>query len=192
LDTGVRPFGLLSPGLRAAIGGVLRSATAGIALKISTFLSFSCGLALGVWCLSACDGSEEPSERPADGGGNSASCEDLPDYFAGMEASGEGGITVKLLDSQPAPPVPRGHHTWTIELRDAAGTPVDGATIVAHPWMEVHQHGETPPAVTPRGGGRYELSPVYFRMPGPWEVRFNVTLADQISDLPVITLCIQR
>lgn len=108
-----------------------------------------------------------------------------------MEASGSGGITVKLLDSEPAPPIARGHNTWTVELRDAAGAPIEGATIVAHPWMEAHQHGDTPGAVTELGAGRYELSPVYFRMTGGWEVRFNLTLSDQTTDMPVITLCIQ-
>lgn len=140
-------------------------------------------------CLAACDGDNEPHGHP-DGGHTGTECQGIPDYFAGMQASGVGGTVVKLLDSEPAPPVAAGHNTWTVELRDAAGTLLDGASIVARTWMPAHQHGETPPAVTPLGNGRYRLAPVYFRMPGEWEITFETTLADQSSDSPVIELCI--
>ncbi len=155
----------------------------------STFSRLLRASALAVAFSVGCGGSEqEPHEHP-DGGHHA--CNAIPDYFAGMEVSGAAGITVKLLDSQPAPPVPRGQNTWTIELRDAAGAAADGATIVARPWMPAHAHGDTPPAVTPLGNGRYQLVPVYFRMAGEWEITFDVTSSDGTTDHPVMELCIQ-
>ncbi|HEY6555815.1 MAG TPA: FixH family protein [Polyangiaceae bacterium] len=156
----------------------------------SSYLACQRASAIALLCLAACNGSEEPRERPEDAGQTGA-CKSTPDYFAGMQASGDGGTVVKLLDSQPAPPVATGQNTWTVELRDTAGATIDGATIVARPWMPAHGHGESPPLVTALGDGRYRLSPVYFRMSGLWEITFEITLPDQTSDSPVIALCIR-
>ncbi|HMJ11295.1 MAG TPA: FixH family protein [Polyangiaceae bacterium] len=147
---------------------------------------------LAIACCFGCSSEEDPPEHshPGDGGNLGTSCDGIADYFAGIKVEGEQGVTVTLVDSAPAPPT-AGQNVWTIEVRDAGDQPVDGATIVARPWMPKHGHGETPPAVSVKGNGRYELSPVYFRMSGPWEITFDITLADQTSDSPVLALCIQ-
>jgi hypothetical protein len=63
----------------------------------------------------------------------------------------------------------------TIELLDAAGNPVDGATIVVTPWMPDHAHGSAvKPVVTSLGGGKYAIDKVYLAMAGLWQIKVGV------------------
>ncbi|WP_373047513.1 FixH family protein [Vulgatibacter sp.] len=70
-------------------------------------------------------------------------------------------------------PVPRrALHSWTVELRDRAGRPVDGATIRVDGGMPDHGHGlPTQPAVREAlGGGAYVVDGMKFNMGGYWVV----------------------
>lgn len=70
-------------------------------------------------------------------------------------------------------PVPKRQlHAWTLELRDAAGQPVDGAEIGVDGGMPDHGHGlPTKPAVRAAlGDGRYLVDGMKFNMGGYWVV----------------------
>jgi hypothetical protein len=115
-------------------------------------------------------------------------------YQSGMQVMSSNGLfTVRLLESNPGPPV-KGQNTWTVEVDDvASGAPLDGLDVAVLPWMPDHVHGSTPVAVTPDTAGKYTLKPVYLYMSGYWEVRFTIVgnLAGQTtSDAAMIPMCI--
>jgi hypothetical protein len=94
-------------------------------------------------------------------------------YAAGMTKPA-GPLTVKLVDSDPGPPI-KGTNTMTVEVTDASGAPVDGAKLTVTPFMPDHGHGSSVvPTVTPSGGGKYVVANVYFVMAGLWRVTFSV------------------
>ena len=73
-------------------------------------------------------------------------------------------------------PVARGElHSWTLELKDKAGAPVDGATIAVGGGMPEHNHGlPTAPQATGLGNGKYRIDGVKFSMGGRWELTFDI------------------
>jgi hypothetical protein len=94
-------------------------------------------------------------------------------YTAGLTKPA-GAMSVKLLDSDPGPPI-KGTNELTIEVLDASGQPVDGATVTVTPWMPDHAHGSAvKPTVTPAGGGKYTVANVYLSMAGLWQLKVDV------------------
>jgi hypothetical protein len=101
-----------------------------------------------------------------------------------------GTLTVKLLDSEPGPPI-KGVNTMNIEVTDASGAPVDGAKITVVPWMPDHAHGSSVvPGVAPAGGGKYTLSNVYFIMAGLWQVKVDVTVGAAATQEAIFSFCL--
>ncbi len=102
---------------------------------------------------------------------------------------------IKLLESNPGPPV-KGTNTWDIEVDEAAtGTPLDGLDINVTPWMPDHGHGTSMPVVvTPTGsGGRYTLAPVFLRMSGFWQVKLTIVgtmVGAGVTDNATLPICI--
>ena len=96
-------------------------------------------------------------------------------YVAGMAQTGTRGLyRVVLQSATPAPPQ-KDANTWVVEVRDAGGQPVDGATLVASPFMPDHGHGSPlKVGANPMGGGKYQLTPVYLHMAGMWRVTITV------------------
>jgi hypothetical protein len=95
-------------------------------------------------------------------------------YSANLSVAGaDGALHVVLVEAEPAPPA-RGSNTWTVTVRDAAGAPVEGATINVKAFMPAHGHSSTPPAVTPGADGTYEIDPLVLFMPGLWEITITV------------------
>ena len=80
-------------------------------------------------------------------------------------------------------------HAWIVHIENAAGEPVEGATIEATGGMPVHDHGlPTRPRVTSEiGGGNYRLDGIRFHMTGLWEITLLITDGD-ITDTVVISL----
>lgn len=96
-------------------------------------------------------------------------------YVAGL-AKPAGALSVKLVDAKPGPPV-KGTNELTLELLDASGNPVDGATVTVKPFMPDHGHGSAvTPSVTPSGAGRYAVSKVYLAMAGLWRITVSVQM----------------
>ena len=71
-------------------------------------------------------------------------------------------------------------HSWTVEVRTAAGDPVTGASVSLVGDMPKHGHGlPTEPEVTKElGEGKYRVEGMKFSMPGWWVVTFHVAVGD--------------
>lgn len=94
-------------------------------------------------------------------------------YTAGLSKPA-GSFSVKLVESRPGPPI-KGTNAMSLEIVDAGGQPVDGATITITPWMPDHAHGSAvKPVVTPMGSGKYEVEQVYLAMAGLWQVKVAI------------------
>lgn len=62
-----------------------------------------------------------------------------------------------------------------VEITNAAGGPVDGATLSLAVEMPAHGHGmQTTATVEPRGDGRYRIEGMKFHMRGTWKLAFTV------------------
>jgi hypothetical protein len=172
----------LAPPMR--VSGVWKD---GIAMTVGLGLGVTLALGLG-----GCGGSPAASSASAVGATSSSvfsTCDTetraLP-YQAGLHVnSSAGGYQVKLVEALPSAAV-SGQATWTIEVTAASGSgaaspgapstgqAIDGLEISAAPFMPDHGHGTAPVAVTPKGQGRYELSPVHLFMSGYWEVKLGL------------------
>jgi YtkA-like protein len=105
-----------------------------------------------------------------------------------------GAVDFAMVSAMPAPPA-RDDNTWVIQLSSmtsgVVGSPIDGASMTATPFMPAHQHG-TPKQViiTPTGTtGQYQLTPVNMWMPGVWETTISVT-SGAPADSAVFKFCI--
>jgi YtkA-like len=104
--------------------------------------------------------------------------------------SDSGAFQAVLLEGVPAPPA-RGTNTWTLKIIDAEGVAQDGLAMTVAPYMPDHRHPSTiKAAVTPIGGGEYSMAPLYFFMPGYWEIRLTVQPAGGAVDKIVFPICI--
>jgi hypothetical protein len=90
-------------------------------------------------------------------------------------ASPSGNVKVTLVSGEPSPPA-RGTNTWTVTMTDGAGNAISGATPVAVPFMPEHGHGSSvTPDMTSMGGPDYSVTPLYFFMPGIWQVTLSAS-----------------
>ena len=78
-------------------------------------------------------------------------------------------------------------HSWEIELRNANGSPIEGASIEVIGGMPAHDHGlPTQPQVTASTDpGIYLVEGIRFHMPGDWEMTFSISVNNQ-SDTAVL------
>ncbi|HVY31933.1 MAG TPA: FixH family protein [Polyangiaceae bacterium] len=129
----------------------------------------------------------------ATGGFASIACADetraVP-YEAGLELTSEElGLRLRLAQSRPTPRV--GNLTWTLRVEDAAGEPVNGASVKVSPFMPDHHHGSPLiPTVKESGDGVYVATPINLIMPGFWRTTVRVT-TDGWTDTVIIPLCIE-
>ncbi len=78
--------------------------------------------------------------------------------------------------------IPQGKlQSWTLHLENAAGAPVDSASVAVDGGMPQHGHGlPTRPQVTEYlGNGDYRVEGLKFHMPGWWIVEFDIASGDQ-------------
>jgi YtkA-like len=130
--------------------------------------------------------------QPADTTAMLSSCDTetraMPYAPNSSRTSASGSFTGVLVDSVPGPPI-KGTNDWTVRILDAGGNPVAGLAFTALPKMPDHTHPTSVvPVVTEKGGGLYDLSPVYLFMPGYWTV--TLTLSADPNDDVVFPVCI--
>lgn len=112
-------------------------------------------------------------------------------YTAGMSQVGDQGVTVTLLNVDPAPPQ-YGDNTWTFEVKNASGEPIIGATVTLIITMVKHGHGPpVDPVVTDNGDGTYVASPLNFNMIGFWTTEISVEAEGQPTDSVTFGFCME-
>lgn len=87
--------------------------------------------------------------------------------------------------------IPQGKlQRWTLHLEDAAGAPIDSATITVDGGMPQHGHGlpTTPRATRRLGGGDHLIEGMKFNMGGWWVVKFRVATTATGKDSVVFNL----
>jgi len=99
-------------------------------------------------------------------------------FVLGLAKALPNGLVVRLVAATPAPPA-KGDNTWTVEIVDAAGKPVSGATVAVVPFMPDHGHGTAvAPTVTPEAApGKYLISKMNLPMAGYWDITLSVTVS---------------
>ncbi len=111
-------------------------------------------------------------------------------YTAGLAKQTSGALSVKLMDATPAPPAKQSN-ALTFVVTDAAGKPVDGATVSVTPFMPDHGHGSSvKPTITPMGGGTYDVTNVYLPMPGLWRLTVTVQMPNVAAQDVAFSFCI--
>jgi hypothetical protein len=112
-------------------------------------------------------------------------------YAPGLTALGASGkVKLTLVRADIVPPLP-GTHTWFVRATDPNDQPLSSPTVTAKPWMPDHNHGTSiKAAVTPQPDGSFEVSPLYFFMPGLWQSIFTVTTSGGVTDTASFTFCV--
>jgi hypothetical protein len=113
-------------------------------------------------------------------------------YAVGLaQKSMDGTVTVTFVSAEPAPPA-KGGNTFTVDITDAMGKPIDGATVAVKPFMPDHGHGASvTPTVSPRSqAGRYDVTNVELFMPGIWEITFTITATGGAPEPVKFTFCV--
>lgn len=111
------------------------------------------------------------------------------EFGTGPRPSASRQFTATLQPDQPLRP--RRMQTIRVAIVDAAGTPVNDATILIDGGMPQHGHGlPTRPRVTRGlGNGLYEIEGVRFNMGGWWEFKLAITAASG-SDVVTFNLAL--
>jgi len=111
------------------------------------------------------------------------------EFGTGPRASASLQFTATLQPDQPLRP--RRMQTVRVAITDAAGAPVDDATIQIDGGMPQHGHGlPTRPRVTRAlGNGLYEIEGVRFNMGGWWEFKLAIH-APSGSDIVTFNLAL--
>ncbi len=143
--------------------------------RFSRMRTFLCALALAGLAVGCGGSSSNPPPTTTNPTGLCAKETRADPYTPPMMKAGT-GFQVKFLDSDPAPPA-KDNNNWTIEITDANGSPIDGATITVVPYMPDHGHGTSvKPTIVPMGSGKYQIQNVYMYMPGLWQTTIGVTM----------------
>ena len=155
-------------------------------------------LTIGLLGALGCATEEAPSSPPTVDAGESDSAtisctgDSRNDtYTPNLEKAGASGVyRFTLLSATPAPPI-RGTNSWSLRVTDATGAVIQGATIEITPYMPDHGHGPSvKAAATEESDHSYTVTPLYFFMPGLWQVTFKASVADK-SDTAVFTFCVE-
>jgi hypothetical protein len=114
---------------------------------------------------------------------------DATEFGTGPRVSASRQFTATLQSDQPLRP--RRMQTVRVAITDAAGVPVDDATIQIDGGMPQHGHGlPTRPRVTRAlGNGLYEIEGVRFNMGGWWEFKLAIN-APSASDVVTFNLAL--
>jgi hypothetical protein len=136
-------------------------------------------------------GCSQETHDASDGGPGAAACASADDFRIGMQkASSDAAITVALANATPAPPA-MGANTWTIQVNDASGAPIEGADVEVSGWMPEHSHGlNTAVTVTELERGSYRLDPIRLIMPSLWQITISVTQSGGETASVMFAFCV--
>lgn len=159
------------------------------------FRPYALALAATTVVVTACSSSSENAGSSGASGsaGSTSACatdarKDI--YTAGLAKQTSGALSVKLMAATPAPPAKQSN-ALTFVVSDAAGKPLDGATLSVTPFMPDHGHGSSvKPTVTPMGGGMYDVANVYLPMPGLWRLTVTVQMPNVAAQDVAFSFCI--
>ena len=157
------------------------------------------GIVVACACAAACSSASSSSGGLATSDGGTAgddaaiTCENdarAETYTANMKKAGKSGLfTFVLVAGDPAPPG-KGTNTWTLKVLDASNAAVPSTTVSIKLFMPDHGHGSSiVPHSTPQPDGSYQITPLFFFMPGLWQVTFTAQGAAG-ADSAVFTFCV--
>jgi len=132
------------------------------------------------------------------GGDGGPMIEPLPDcenrgdqFFAGIaKTSDDGAATVQIISAAPAPPANSYTNEWQLLVTDAGGAPIDGALVIAAPYMVDHGHGAPNVIASEAADGAYLIDPLSLKMNGLWDVTMKVTPAGGAESRVVFSFCV--
>jgi hypothetical protein len=124
-------------------------------------------------------------------------------FATGMKKAGKAGIfTFVLVSADPSPPNDPQFNTWTVQVLDASGAPVPGATISLpnsdpalgwsfqkNPWMPNMSHGSSVVNTITNNGDGTATVKVYFSMTGLWQT-FVVAQSGSQTDSATFSFCL--
>ena len=133
-----------------------------------------------------CGGGGSPTEEIP-------SCENRGDmYFAGItKTTTDGIVSVDITSAEPAPPANSYTNDWNLLITDATtGAPVEGALVIAAPYMVNHGHGAPNVIADEAGAGVYVIDPLSLKMNGLWDVTMKVTPQGGVESRTVFSFCV--
>lgn len=117
-------------------------------------------------------------------GSDIVNCDDprVQSYAPAMQVKGAQGVfTFVLVSSNPAPPADE-TNALVVQVLDASGQPVPGATLSAvTPTMPLMSHGTSTPAIVANGDGTFNVSNVYLFMAGLWQISMTAKNGTQVD-----------
>jgi hypothetical protein len=148
------------------------------------------GLGLALASSGAACGGDDDGGSGGSGGSGGEQCQAPDTYQPGISKTGEKGVTVTILESQPAPPI-LDDNRWRISVKGSNGQPIDQAALKIERSMPDHDgHGNArEPNVTAEGQGVYVLDPMNFNMQGRWKIKVTVT-SGELSDNVAFEFCL--
>lgn len=109
----------------------------------------------------------------------------------GEALDGESGVLSFRFDALDPDPPDLGENDWTVTVLDASGSPVDGCSLLAEPWMPDHGHGsEDPSGEALSEPGQYLIPGLELVMPGFWTVSVSAD-CDSVSDVRIYNICVE-
>jgi hypothetical protein len=160
------------------------------ALRYALFAAAAASAALG--CSSSGDSGTAGTSGAVTTTGTACTADNRKDiYTAGLaKQTATGALSIKVMDAMPAPPQKQSN-ALVLQVVDAAGMPVDGATVSVTPFMPDHGHGSSvKPTVTAKGGGLYDVANVYLPMPGLWRLTVTVQQPNVAAQDAAFQFCI--
>ena len=133
------------------------------------------------------------------GGGGGSTTEPLPScenrgdlYFAGIAKTTDDGIaTIQIVSAEPAPPANSYTNKWDLLVTDAmTGAPIEGALVIAGPYMVDHGHGAPNVIADETGAGAYVIDPLSLKMNGLWDVTMKLTPQGGTETRTVFSFCV--
>ena len=116
-------------------------------------------------------------------------------YAPNVSVTSTGGMMkLTLVKASLEPPIV-GTQDWTVRATNTSGQAIPNLALSIDPntgvFMPDHGHGSSVhPLVTANPDGSYDVSPLYFFMPGVWRITFNATMDSGAADTAIFYFCV--